>query len=1175
MKITDIKVLKEGTLSVDVPTEAWLQEKIDYARSQGRNSYGVPYMGSTTAHVRGTPPRVRVMRLASLPGMRNEQTNVRKDDLKWLMDYMDKNKRLPPMGSNPDEEYLPYIAVAYNGEAWVNEGNHRIMAAYRLNWPDMPIEIRYFDGGERVRDGAMYPGKIGLGEVDVPSTESVAEVFEPGKQNWKWRRQSSDEAFASFLVGDREYQWHAFSSEANPAKWEIQFRLMRVPADPDGLDLFGQTGTGNSAEVLSTAVDITRAFLQAYGLDKVEEITFNAKEDSRINLYAKMIRRLLPTWHLSSTKSPSHGMQFTLTDPGAYDKPENKVTEAFDQPYRLRWEGGDYGDVDAIAKMDDGNYLSIMFNKGFSQETKEEAWSVEFYRNNSQEVTGEGDAQRVFATVLSAIQTFIKKYKPNKVYFSASKEVEQGQNAQSRARLYDSLVQRYARSWGFRAFRADTGNKVMYELSRIKPLPKTVAKQAVEPEAVTEARVNPEQNTRPQSGMKELQAVAKTLGDIKNWAISMTAEPKLGINPQVGISEDTPKGIYFYPLDYAVSMIQRRQPLPWGNNLPYIQLFQYDRSGEMTKETTVDSDKLKQALRQYCSEEVIQSAIDEPEYDGTPYWFIYDCLSRLGKNDETNIVRWNKVLRDLGFTSVFDSGGGWIAYNEPTQGVVLDPRIIKQLRTIDNKKESRVVTPAVIEQAIFGTLDIELAADRAWQAYDPDGSKLRQAAKEYAKKPEFKPWFGKPGTEEIFDKAASWGRYGARQLSQESWEWYKEQQAQKSTAESVDENFADGRNPQDKGDSQRHGIPKGATMAELEKAAKASGRKGQLARWQLNMRRGQKRANESTVVEGGWASVETQNTVITPRTIAEIIHILAGFEASYNVWQARNELDAEIKIGKPKGSGTYYRRDLEQDPEREYGDVDVECFIHSREGVKSAQRITEYRRAINDYCAQSPDFFTDNGTNIIMRTTAGPAQVDLIYTYHEHADWSRVLSPEYRVKGVISTSLTSSVAEALNLSFSSQGIQVKIRNNQPVSFRQSKDTELRTVSINPDNWAQDIYSLYYYLSHGEKPAEMPRDLQAHGGLKDEQRLSDIVLSIKALATGLEQANLLAHGALIDIADKKDLIRRVAQIYSAKLDTAEMSSKFNKASTPAAVEKAKKTKLMLAKYRNEVTKLLLN
>ena len=54
----------------------------------------------------------------------------------------------------------------------------------------------------------------------------------------------------------------------------------------------------------------------------------------------------------------------------------------------------------------------------------------------------------------------------------------------------------------------------------------------------------------------------------------------------------------------------------------------------------------------------------------------------------------------------------------------------------------------------------------------------------------------------------------------------------------MNENFADGKGPGRPGDSQRHGIPKHATMAELEKASHAKGRKGQLARWQLNMRRG-------------------------------------------------------------------------------------------------------------------------------------------------------------------------------------------------------------------------------------------------------------------------------------------------------------------------------------------------
>lgn len=65
----------------------------------------------------------------------------------------------------------------------------------------------------------------------------------------------------------------------------------------------------------------------------------------------------------------------------------------------------------------------------------------------------------------------------------------------------------------------------------------------------------------------------------------------------------------------------------------------------------------------------------------------------------------------------------------------------------------------------------------------------------------------------------------------------------------VDENFKDGRHPEDKGDSRRHGIPKHATLSQLDKIAHQGGRKGQLAHWQANMRRGRKKANESIEVE--------------------------------------------------------------------------------------------------------------------------------------------------------------------------------------------------------------------------------------------------------------------------------------------------------------------------------------
>ena len=54
----------------------------------------------------------------------------------------------------------------------------------------------------------------------------------------------------------------------------------------------------------------------------------------------------------------------------------------------------------------------------------------------------------------------------------------------------------------------------------------------------------------------------------------------------------------------------------------------------------------------------------------------------------------------------------------------------------------------------------------------------------------------------------------------------------------LEENFADGKNPQDKGDSARYGIPKHASISSLRKIAKQGGRKGQLAHWQANMKSG-------------------------------------------------------------------------------------------------------------------------------------------------------------------------------------------------------------------------------------------------------------------------------------------------------------------------------------------------
>ena len=149
-----VSLSESATLQVDVPNEEWLEDNINYAKSKPRR-HGVPFMGKITAYYRSDLGRyvlLPVALLSKIPGENQEQENVRHDDLEWLKKELSENG-LKNTG-------VPYIEVAYDGSAWVNEGNHRIMAAKELGWKYMPVEIRYFDGGERIEDGVLHPDKV-------------------------------------------------------------------------------------------------------------------------------------------------------------------------------------------------------------------------------------------------------------------------------------------------------------------------------------------------------------------------------------------------------------------------------------------------------------------------------------------------------------------------------------------------------------------------------------------------------------------------------------------------------------------------------------------------------------------------------------------------------------------------------------------------------------------------------------------------------------------------------------------------------------------------------------------------------------------------------------------------------------------------------------------------------
>lgn len=294
------------------------------------------------------------------------------------------------------------------------------------------------------------------------------------------------------------------------------------------------------------------------------------------------------------------------------------------------------------------------------------------------------------------------------------------------------------------------------------------------------------------------------------------------------------------------------------------------------------------------------------------------------------------------------------------------------------------------------------------------------------------------------------------------------------------------------------------------------------------------------IIEGGWASTLTQGTKITPQLVNVVIGQLPRVEQQLNQYLSTKGL-AAVKIGRPVGSTTYYQRDLTQNPTREYGDIDVNMFIPKLPDITDNANESLYTTSIKEFADANPNYSTNNGTNVILKIGNDYVQVDFVISYYDAEEWSRALGPEYNVKGVLSASLTSSLAEALNLSISGRGVQVKLRNGEPVSFRQSRDVELKTITKNPKTWAADIARFF-------GATDLSPRLEKYPGMGDEVRTQDLVNSIIGIAETLGMP---------------ELVEQVKAIYRDKIVKAINSSKFDKAETPAAKKKAEDTKALLA------------
>lgn len=115
-----------------------------------------------------------------------------------------------------------------------------------------------------------------------------------------------------------------------------------------------------------------------------------------------------------------------------------KLDEVLSTPYKFKFTK-DGKDFDVEFKTDEQEHVAVNFEWWGGPET----YIVSFHREGKYEITGGGDALRIFATVIKILKTVVEQEKPKFLAFSSTKK------EQSRISLYQRLIRKFLPGSGY------------------------------------------------------------------------------------------------------------------------------------------------------------------------------------------------------------------------------------------------------------------------------------------------------------------------------------------------------------------------------------------------------------------------------------------------------------------------------------------------------------------------------------------------------------------------------------------------------------------------------------------------------------------------------------------------------------------------------------------------------
>ena len=321
--------------------------------------------------------------------------------------------------------------------------------------------------------------------------------------------------------------------------------------------------------------------------------------------------------------------------------------------------------------------------------------------------------------------------------------------------------------------------------------------------------------------------------------------------------------------------------------------------------------------------------------------------------------------------------------------------------------------------------------------------------------------------------------------------------------------------------------------------------------------------------EGGWDSTVTQSTVINPAIVKSALAVAQRFTQDFSQWMQAKGLDG-VEMGNPTGSSAYHNIDA---ADHVYGDIDLQMIAAPIEGTPS-QLAAYYNKLVDQFIVeQRPQYIhyegrAANGHIIVALGNNAYVQIDLIWTTPKLSNWARWrMTPERGVKGLIYGNMYSSLGEIMGLAIQHSGVQMKIKNDQPINYQRGrKEDRIDTLTTNIERFAYDLLvELFKRIAPGATEIRVSPTLKAHPGLNvKEVKVQDLALAIKGLAESFELNNMYGKGVLADFANKEDFINKFLAHYTNKANEAASATKFDKAQTPEAQARAQDTKNKIAK-----------